>query len=227
MNDPALTAWQACRTAIDTAAGSRKVTLVAVSKTQPAERIRQLAQTGQTDFGENYWQEASSKIAACADLALRWHFIGPLQSNKARLVAQHCDWVHSVDRPKLVALLSDGRSRSGAALNVLIQVNVDAEANKSGCKPEHLQDLANTIAGADRLRLRGLMAIPAPLAEPEARRPAFARMRELFDRLRLTHPDMDTLSMGMSDDFRIAIEEGATMVRIGSALFGARASKNE
>ncbi len=222
MSDPVLTAWRACRAALDAAAAGREITLVAVSKTQPIARIHQLAEAGQVDFGENYWQEAAGKMVASRGLALRWHFIGPLQSNKARLVAQNCDWIHSVDRVKLVPLLAAGRAPVGTPLNVLIQVNVDAETSKSGCAPGDLAELADQVVGTDGLRLRGLMAIPAPLAEPEARRPAFARMRELFERLRQSHPKADTLSMGMSDDFRVAIAEGSTLVRIGSALFGPR-----
>ncbi len=223
MSDPVLTAWRACRDAIEAASAGRDITLVAVSKTQPVERIHALSEAGQTDFGENYWQEAADKITASRGLSLRWHFIGPLQSNKARVVGRYCDWVHSVDRAKLLPLLAEGRAEVSTPLNVLIQVNVDAEASKSGCTPNDVAALADRIVDTEGLRLRGLMAIPAPLAEPEARRPAFVRMRELFDRLRQSHPALDTLSMGMSDDFRIAIAEGSTLVRIGSAVFGPRA----
>ncbi|RDZ29776.1 YggS family pyridoxal phosphate-dependent enzyme [Lysobacter silvisoli] len=199
--------------------------LLAVSKTQDATAVAELAAAGQRAFGENYVQEAAGKTAALAGLGLEWHLIGHLQSNKAAQAAQLFDWVQTVDRPKLVAALARHRDPQTAPLQVLIQANIDDEASKHGCRPEDAPALAAAIAAQPRLRLRGLMVIPAPHAEPERRRPAFRRSRELFEALRAAHPQVDTLSMGMSDDYAIAIEEGATMVRIGTALFGARPPK--
>lgn len=196
--------------------------LLAVSKTKPADAVRVLAAQGQLAFGENYVQEALAKQRELADLALEWHLIGPLQSNKCREVALHFDWLQSLDRLKLVAPLARHRPRERGPLDVLIQVNIDDEASKSGCAPQDIDALAAAIAAEDALRLRGLMAIPAPSPDLAARRDAFRRMRALFDMLRETHTGIDTLSMGMSDDFELAIAEGATMVRIGTALFGAR-----
>lgn len=208
--------------AADSAGGDpATVRLLAVSKAKPAADIRTLAQAGQRAFGENYLQEAAAKMDALADLALEWHFIGHLQSNKCGEVARRFDWVQSVDRPRLVALLSAARA-PGRPLNVLLQVNIDDEASKSGCAPADLPALAAAVASAPGLRLRGLMAIPAPAQDPARRRAAFADMRGLFEALRRDHPDVDTLSMGMSEDFELAIAEGATMVRVGTALFGAR-----
>ena len=198
------------------------VRLLAVSKTRPAEAVAALAGFGQQAFGENYVQEAAGKVAALAGQGLEWHLIGHLQSNKAREAARDFDWVQTVDRPKLVAALARHRADDRPPLNVLVQVNIDDEAGKHGCHPEQVRALAAAIAAEPRLALRGLMAIPAPHPDPEQCRPAFRRMRELFERLRAEHPQADTLSMGMSDDFAIAIAEGATMVRIGTALFGAR-----
>lgn len=222
MSDPLLIAYRHCLAGIEAAARGRAITLVAVGKTYPAERIRALAALGQRHFGENYVQEALAKIAACADLDLTWHHIGPLQSNKCREVAGHYDWVQSVDRAKLIEPLARHRPAGRPPLNVLLQVNVDAEAGKSGCPPAEVPALAAAVAGESRLRLRGLMAIPRPYPEQARRRASFARMKALFDALRGEHPQLDTLSMGMSDDYALAIAEGATMVRIGSALFGAR-----
>lgn len=199
--------------------------LLAVSKTKPAEAVRTLAAFGQRAFGENYVQEAIGKQAALADLGLEWHLIGHLQSNKAREAARHFDWVQTVDRLRLVDALARHRDAGQVPLNVLVQVNIDDEANKSGCRPDEVEAVAGAIAAAPTLRLRGLMAIPSPDPSPEARRAAFARMRGLFDALALAHPGVDTLSMGMSEDFELAIAEGATMVRVGSALFGARQPK--
>jgi pyridoxal phosphate enzyme (YggS family) len=196
--------------------------LLAVGKTQPPEALRQLAALGQTAFGENYVQEACTKQAALADLDLEWHAIGPLQSNKSRDVARHFDWLQTLDRAKLVSLLARHRPADRAPLNVLIQVNIDDESGKSGCAPEAVAGLVELILAQPALRLRGLMAIPAPLPDLARRRNAFARMRALFDRLAAADARIDTLSMGMSDDFELAIAEGATMVRIGTALFGAR-----
>lgn len=205
------------------AAGGRAIAMVAVSKTQPAAAIRALADLGQGSFGENYVQEALSKQAVLGDLDLDWHLIGPLQSNKCSEVAQHFDWVQSLDRSKLIPLLARARSADQVALNVLIQVNISAESNKSGCTPEVISALATAIVAEPRLRLRGLMAIPAPWPDAERRRRDFHSMRALFEALAQQHAGIDTLSMGMSDDYPLAIAEGATMVRIGSALFGARA----
>lgn len=201
------------------------VRLLAVSKTRPAETIAALAGIGQRAFGENYVQEAAGKIVALADRGLEWHLIGHLQSNKAREAARDFDWVQTVDRLKLAAALARHRPDGLAPLNVLLQVNIDDEASKHGCRPDDIPALAAAVAAEPRLALRGLMAIPAPHPDPERSRPAFRRMRELFERLRASHPQADTLSMGMSDDFAIAVAEGATMVRIGSALFGPRPAK--
>ncbi len=207
------------------AAPGRSPRLLAVSKTQPAAAVRALAALGQTAFGENYVQEALGKQAELDDLTLEWHLIGPLQSNKCREAARHFDWVQSVDRAKLLPLLDRERPADRAPLNVLLQVNIDGEASKSGCSPDALAALADQVAALPRLRLRGLMAIPEPHPDESRRRTAFARMRELFDGLAKTHLHCDTLSMGMSDDYPLALAEGATLVRVGSALFGARAPR--
>ena len=198
------------------------VRLLAVSKTQPAAAVRALAARGQRDFGENYVQEALAKQRELADPALCWHLIGPLQSNKCREAARHFDWLESLDRPKLVPLLTRERPAGSAPLNVLVQVNVDDEDSKSGCAPEQALALCEAVAAQPRLALRGLMAIPAPRARMDARRASFQRMHALFASIRPRFPGFDTLSMGMSEDFEMAIAEGATEVRIGSALFGAR-----
>jgi pyridoxal phosphate enzyme (YggS family) len=200
-----------------------EVSLLAVSKTKPATAIRELAALGQCAFGENYVQEALAKQRELADLSLQWHLIGPLQSNKCRDVATHFDWLQSLDRVKLIEPLDRFRPLGAAPLNVLIQVNVDDEASKSGCAPDEVPALARLVAAARCLRLRGLMAIPAPKPDLGARQDAFRRMRSLYERLREAHPQVDTLSMGMSEDFLLAIAEGANLVRIGSALFGTRA----
>lgn len=196
-----------------------EVHLLAVSKTQPAEAIRQACQAGLHDFGENYLQEALEKQADLADLPLTWHFIGPIQSNKTKSIAEHFDWVHSVDRLKIAQRLSDQRPESLPPLNICLQVNVSGEASKSGCEPQDVPQLAQAIAALPRLRLRGLMAIPEPTDDPTEQRAAFARLHHLQAELQM---DLDTLSMGMSQDLEAAIAEGATWVRIGTALFGAR-----
>lgn len=201
--------------------------LLAVSKTRGAGDIAALADAGQQAFGENYVQEALPKIDALRERGLEWHLIGHLQSNKADLAARHFDWVQSVDRPKLVAALARHRPTGAAPLNVLVQVNIDDETSKHGCRPEDVGALADAISAEPRLRLRGLMAIPAPLEDIARRRQAFRAVAALFDALHLRLPGIDTLSMGMSEDFVLAIEEGATMVRIGSALFGARPAKTD
>ena len=195
------------------------VGLLAVSKTQPAAAIREAAAAGIRDFGENYLQEALDKQAELSDLPLAWHFIGPIQSNKTKSIAEHFDWVHSVDRLKIAQRLSDQRPTALPPLNICLQVNVSGEASKSGCAPEELPQLAQAVAAMPHLRLRGLMCIPAPSEDPAEQRAAFARLRALRDELPLT---LDTLSMGMSQDLEAAIAEGATWVRIGTALFGAR-----
>lgn len=196
-----------------------EVRLLAVSKTQPADAIRQASDAGLRDFGENYLQEALDKQADLGDLSLTWHFIGPIQSNKTKAIAEHFDWVHSVDRLKIAQRLSDQRPESLPPLNICLQVNVSGEASKSGCEPQDVPELAHTIAALPRLRLRGLMAIPEPTDDPAEQRAAFARLRQLQNELDL---ELDTLSMGMSQDLEAAIAEGATWVRIGTALFGAR-----
>nr|WP_080933079.1 YggS family pyridoxal phosphate-dependent enzyme [Xanthomonas albilineans] len=204
------------------AAGRPPAQLLAVSKTQTAAAVAALAAQGQRAFGENYVQEAADKVAALAEAGLEWHLIGHLQSNKAELAATLFDWVQSVDRPKLIAPLAKGRPSTRGPLNVLIQVNIDDEASKHGCHPDQIEPLAIAIAAQPALALRGLMAIPAPWPEAERREAAFIRMRTLFEHLRDAYPRVDTLSMGMSGDFAKAIAAGATLVRIGTALFGAR-----
>ena len=211
-------------TEIEGAADGRPVALLAVSKQQSAGAIAALAACGQRDFGENYVQEALAKQAELADPDLHWHLIGPLQSNKCRDAAEHFDWVQSIDRVKLIPLLARYRPPGRTPLQLLIQVNIDDESSKSGCRPEGIAALAAAIDAFPNLRLRGLMAIPAPAAEPGQRRAAFRRMRDLFHELQSRHAHVDTLSMGMSDDYPLAIAEGANLVRIGSALFGKRGS---
>lgn len=201
-----------------------EVTLVAVSKTQPADALRALAQAGQVAFGENYLQEALTKQAALADLPLQWHFIGPIQSNKTRDIAARFDWVHSVERLKIAQRLNDQRSAEAPPLSVCVQVNVSREASKSGCAPGELAALAAAIAELPRLRLRGLMTIPAPIAQSDDPAQPYRLLREAFEALRALGLPVDTLSMGMSDDFELAITHGATHVRVGSALFGPRPS---
>ncbi|WP_339408935.1 YggS family pyridoxal phosphate-dependent enzyme [Pseudomonas sp. EA_35y_Pfl2_R5] len=195
------------------------VGLLAVSKTKPAEAIRQAFAAGTRDFGENYLQEALDKQAELSDLPLTWHFIGPIQSNKTKPIAEHFAWVHSVDRLKIAQRLSDQRPAHLPALNICLQVNVSGEASKSGCNPDELPALAQAVTQLPNLRLRGLMTIPEPTDNTNEQRAAFARLRELQQDLNL---DLDTLSMGMSHDLEAAIAEGATWVRIGTALFGAR-----
>lgn len=197
-----------------------EVQLLAVSKTQPANAIRQASAAGQRDFGENYLQEALEKQADLRDLPLIWHFIGPIQSNKTKLIAEHFDWVHSVDRLKIAQRLSDQRPPELGPINICLQVNVSGEASKSGCDPQDVPELAQAIAALPRLHLRGLMTIPEPTDDPAEQRAAFSRLRQLQSDLEL---ELDTLSMGMSQDLEAAIAEGATWVRIGTALFGARA----
>ena len=201
------------------------IRLIAVSKTFTPASMAAAAVAGQIDFGESYVQEAVEKIQALADrrALLQWHFIGPLQSNKARQVAEQFDWVHSIDRLKIAQRLSDLRPPELPDLQVCIQVNIDGEATKSGVGPDDLPALARAVNGLPRLRLRGLMCIPAPTGAPALQRRAFARVAALADALRSSGIAIDTLSMGMSDDLESAIAEGATMVRVGTAIFGGRA----
>jgi pyridoxal phosphate enzyme (YggS family) len=198
------------------------VALLAVSKTQSASAVRALAALGQKRFGENYVQEALAKQADLADLALEWHLIGPLQSNKCRDVAEHFDWLQSLDRARLIEPLVRWRPTHRPPLNVLIQVNIDDESGKSGCAPSAIAALATDITTQPRLRLRGLMAIPRAGVDAVQQRETFRHMRRLFETLRDAYAGVDTLSIGMSGDFELAIAQGASMVRIGSALFGAR-----
>ncbi len=209
---------------IRAAAGERPITLVAVSKLQPASAVRELHALGQRVFGENYVQEALDKMRALgADSAnIDWHMIGPLQSNKCREVAENFDWLQTLDRAKLIAPLAKYRPTTRAPLNVLLQVNIDDEQSKAGAAAAAVADLAAAVLAQPRLRLRGLMSIPRPWPELTQRRASFARLRALFVHLQQQLPDIDTLSMGMSEDFELALAEGATMIRVGSALFGAR-----
>ncbi len=193
--------------------------LLAVSKTKPAQAVREAHAAGMHDFGENYLQEALGKQAELTDLPLSWHFIGPIQSNKTRAIAENFAWVHSVDRLKIAQRLSEQRPADLPPLNICIQVNVSGEASKSGCTPADLPALASAISALPRLKLRGLMAIPEPTEDRAAQDAAFAKVRELQASLKLP---LDTLSMGMSHDLESAIAQGATWVRIGTALFGAR-----
>ena len=195
------------------------VHLLAVSKTKPAAALRDAYAAGLRDFGENYLQEARAKQVELADLPLCWHFIGPIQSNKTRDIAEHFAWVHSVDRLKIAQRLSEQRPDGLPPLNICIQVNVSGEASKSGCAPADLPALAQAISALPRLTLRGLMAIPEPTDERAEQDAAFAKVRELQEGLNM---GLDTLSMGMSHDLESAIAQGATWVRIGTALFGAR-----
>jgi PLP dependent protein len=202
----------------------QSVTLLAVSKTFPAAAVREAHAAGQRAFGENYVQEALDKIAALADLRaqLEWHLIGPLQSNKTRDVAEAFDWVHSVDRPKLAERLSAQRPAGLPPLNVCLQVNISGQASKSGVAPDEALDLARTVAAMPGLRLRGLMAIPEPVADVAAQRAPHRALKGLLDQLNTHGLGLDTLSMGMSADLEAAVTEGATVVRVGTAVFGAR-----
>ncbi|UDI92604.1 YggS family pyridoxal phosphate-dependent enzyme [Pseudomonas sp. IAC-BECa141] len=205
-----------------TAAAGRdenSVRLLAVSKTKPAQALREAYAAGLRDFGENYLQEALGKQLELADLPLIWHFIGPIQSNKTRSIAEHFAWVHSVDRLKIAQRLSEQRPTDLPPLNICIQVNVSGEASKSGCTPQDLPALAQAISTLPRLKLRGLMAIPEPTEDRAEQDAAFAAVQKLQAGLDLP---LDTLSMGMSHDLESAIAQGATWVRIGTALFGAR-----
>ena len=200
-----------------------KVTLLAVSKTKPIEMITTLVEQGQRDFGENYLQEAIAKIEklrANSEIDIVWHYIGSIQRNKTRDIAENFDWVQTLERDIIAKRLNDQRPDDMAPLNVLIQINIDDEDSKSGCNPEQLPELITTIKGYERLQLRGLMIIPA-----KADTAAFARTQQLFLEIKQAHPELeawDTLSMGMSNDMTEAIANGSTMVRVGTAIFGAR-----
>jgi pyridoxal phosphate enzyme (YggS family) len=212
------------KAAADASRDASSVELLAVSKTFPAEDVRAAFNAGQRAFGENYVQEAVAKIAELADLRseIEWHFIGPLQSNKTKVVAENFDWVHSVDRLKIAQRLSEQRPDGMAPLNVCLQINVSGEESKSGVAPDEALTLARQIAALPSLRFRGLMAIPEPAATLDEQRAPHRRLREVLDALRADGLELDTLSMGMSADLEAAILEGATMVRIGTAIFGAR-----
>lgn len=198
------------------------VQLLAVSKTKPVQDILAAVALGQRAFGENYVQEALPKIAALAGQALEWHHIGPIQSNKTTDIADHFDWAHGVDRLKIAQRLSAQRPADRAALNICVQVNVSGEVSKSGCEPADTLALCRQLQALTGLRLRGLMALPAPLASGGDAHAPFRLLRQLFEQLKAENPSVDTLSMGMSDDLEIAIAEGSTLIRVGSALFGAR-----
>ncbi|NHQ91787.1 YggS family pyridoxal phosphate-dependent enzyme [Janthinobacterium lividum] len=202
------------------------VTLLAVSKTFGADAVLDAMRAGQAAFGENYLQEALDKIAlvkaAAPQHAPAWHFIGPIQSNKTRSIAEHFDWVHTVEREKIAARLSEQRPAGLPDLNICLQVNISGEASKSGVTPAELPALAHAVAQLPRLRLRGLMAIPEPETELTLQRAAFAQLRALYEQLKAEGLALDTLSMGMSADLRAAVLEGATIVRVGSAIFGSR-----
>jgi pyridoxal phosphate enzyme (YggS family) len=198
------------------------VGLIAVSKTRPVGDILAAAAAGQRRFGESYAQEALSKITATAGQGLAWHFIGPLQANKTKIVAENFAWVHSLDREKSARRLNDRRPTGLGPLQVCLQVNISGEASKSGVAPDNLAALAAAVAALPNLQLRGLMAIPAPATDIERQRASCRRLRDLFETLRAQGYSLDTLSMGMSDDLEAAVAEGATLVRIGTAIFGAR-----
>ena len=198
------------------------ISLLAVSKRWPASDVRQAAAAGQTAFGENYVQEGLEKAAELRALGLQWHFIGPLQSNKTRVVAETFDWVHSIDRLKIAERLSEQRPDSLPPLHVCLQVNVSGEDSKSGVALDEVPSLARQVAALPRLQLRGLMAIPAPADDLAQQREPFRRLREAYERLKSDGLPLDTLSMGMTHDLEAAIAEGATLVRVGTAIFGER-----
>jgi PLP dependent protein len=198
------------------------ITLLAASKTNPAECLREAFTAGQTIFGENYLQEALAKIPVLADLPIEWHFIGPIQSNKTRRIAENFAWVHSVDRKKIADRLSKDRPESLPPLQICLQVNVSGEGSKSGVAPEEVAELAAHVVTLPRLKLRGVMAIPELTKATALQRSQFHMLRKAYDRLKRDGYELDTISMGMSEDLDIAIEEGATMVRVGTAIFGPR-----
>ena len=199
-----------------------EITLLAVSKTKPLADILCAADAGQTAFGENYAQEGVDKMNVAVDRALDWHFIGPLQSNKTRLIAEHYSWVHSVERLKIAQRLASQRPTHLPPLQVCVQVNVSGEASKSGCAPDQALALCQAVSSLPGLRLRGLMTIPEAVDDPSAQRLPFQQLRELSESIRAAGVPLDTLSMGMSHDLEAAIAEGATIVRIGTAIFGER-----
>lgn len=201
---------------------SSDICLLAVSKRKPLEDIREAYRCGQRDFGENYLQEAQQKIQDLADLNICWHFIGAIQSNKTRVIAEHFDWVHCVDRLKIAQRLNEQRPDSRPPLNICIQVNVDLEESKAGIPLEEVPALSRQISQLPNIRLRGLMAIPARASNFEAQREPFAKLRQAFEQMQSNGIDCDTLSMGMSHDIEAAIAEGSTLVRIGTAIFGER-----
>jgi len=198
------------------------VRLLAVSKTFPASAVRAAYEAGQHEFGENYLQEALDKIAVLGDLPIEWHFIGPIQSNKTRAIAESFSWVHGVDRLKIAQRLSEQRPSELPPLNICLQVNVSGEASKSGVAPQDVVNLAREVVMLPQLKLRGLMAIPAPADDEAAQRKPFACLRELLQEIQAQGISLDTLSMGMSHDFVAAIQEGATIIRVGTAIFGKR-----
>lgn len=204
---------------------ARDICLVAVSKTHPPAMVRAAHSAGQRDFGESYVQEALDKMDALSDLDLVWHFIGPVQSNKTRAIAERFDWVHSVDRERIAARLSAQRPPGRPPLQVCVQVNVSGEMTKSGCAPEEVGPLAHAVAVLPNLRLRGLMAVPEPTADPGLQFARFARLAALRDALNAEGLALDTLSMGMSDDLEAAVAAGSTMVRVGTAIFGPREAR--
>ena len=199
-----------------------EIALLAVSKTFGADEVRVAHAAGQREFGESYVQEALQKIAALSGLPLIWHFIGPIQSNKTRAIAEHFDWVHSVARAKIAQRLAEARPPGREPLDICLQVNVSGEASKSGVAPEELRLLAAAVRALPRLRLRGLMAIPEPGDDTELQRRRFRELRLLLAQLNADGYGLDTLSMGMSQDLETAVMEGATIVRIGTAIFGER-----
>jgi hypothetical protein len=201
---------------------TEEITLLAVSKSFPASAIREAYQAGQSAFGESYLQEALRKMNALRDLPLEWHFIGPIQSNKGAAVAEHFSWVHGVDRFRIAERLSAFRPRQMSRLNVCIQVNIGGEFTKNGVLPDEVEELAMAVAELPNLKLRGLMVIPPPAGELEAQRRPFAILRELMQQLNQSGLALDTLSMGMSNDLEAAVLEGATIVRVGTAIFGSR-----
>lgn len=200
----------------------KQVTLLAVSKTKPAEEIRHAFAAGQRRFGENYLQEALEKIHSLSDLQIEWHFIGAIQSNKTRDLAENFSWVHSVDRLKIARRLSQQRADSLPPLNICLQVNISDEESKSGFTSSDIEAAADEVATLPHLQLRGLMAIPAKASSLQEQRATLAKMKSLFISLQKKHPHIDTLSMGMSGDMEAAIAEGSTLLRIGTAIFGAR-----
>lgn len=202
-----------------------EITLLAVSKTRPAADIQAAYEEGQRHFGENYLQESLDKINALQELDICWHFIGPLQSNKTRAVAENFDWMHTVDRFKIAQRLSDQRPEDMPPLNICVQVNISREASKSGCQPEDVAALVKQMSDLPNIIVRGLMAIPKASQDISEQRKVFAQMKSLQLELNTQHPQLDTLSMGMSGDMEAAIAEGATIVRIGTAIFGQRAPK--